>query len=432
MKIKRKIVAVLVLMIMPAAGILPVWAGGPLLVTGPDSNQPGIPYRWNLSPVPYLTDIGGLGNQSNTQANSLVTEAFRVWQNIDTADIRFQNAGQLSYDVTATNILIFNNAIRSCRNSTQPTNSIVYDVDGSIITALGMDNNSTLGFSESLCTDDAAGAYTRAWVVLNGRFIDGQPDSPNHSSVTLDEFKGVFVHELGHLIGLDHSQINLNCLTNSSCPSADLAGLPIMFPILLEEADDIPKTDDIAALSAIYPASKFNTTKGRIQGRVVFSDGITPAQGYNVIARLEGNPRATAVSCVSGYLFTAGVGNDFAPSELNEEQDYGSQDPSLIGFYDIPGLPPGNYTIEVEAIYNGADYAFIDGSSVGPLGQFFGFQYKMPGTCSPQYLNYPSSPSDGCSAKSIITVGAGITVTTNTDVILLGTPPRFDAWEDED
>jgi hypothetical protein len=115
---------------------------------------------------------------------------------------------------------------------------------------------------------------------------------------------------------------------------------------------------------------------------------------------------------------------------LDEEIPFGSQDQSLIGFYDIQGLPAGVYTIEVEAIHNTGDLAFIDGSAVGPIGSFLGFQYKMPGTCSLQFLNFPSSPSDDCSAKSTVTVGAGITVNTNTDVILLGTPPRYDAWED--
>ena len=403
-----------------------------MYVTGPSANQPGQPYRWDINPIYYYLDYGGLGNQSNAAANNMVAEAMQVWEHTPSTIIRFQNAGHLGYDVTANNILAFENAIYNCQDTSQPTNSIVYDVDGSLIEALGMDKNSTLGFSSAICSDDETGTYTRGWVVSNGRFIDGQADSFSHSSVTLDVFKGVFVHEFGHLMGLDHSQINLNCLTDGSCPAEDNNGVPIMFPLLLDEADSTLKADDIAAISALYPVSNFSSTTGRIQGHVVFSDGQTPAQGYNVIARLEGDPRRKAFSCVSGYLFTPSAGNELVPFWFDEEIPYGSQDPSLIGFYDIPGLSPGVYTIEVEAIYNSGDLAFIDGSGVGPIGSYLGFQYKMPGSCSLQYLNYPSSPTDSCSAKTTVTVGTGITVNTNTDVILLGTPPRYDAWEDGD
>jgi hypothetical protein len=200
-----------------------------------------------------------------------------------------------------------------------------------------------------------------------------------------------------------------------------------MFPVLLDESQGTLRTDDKASISMLYPAPSFSTTTGRIQGRVFFSDGQTPAQGYNVIARLVGDSRSTAVSCVSGFLFTASAGNPFTP--FNYSSFYGSRDPTLIGYYDIAGLPPGDYTLEVEAINDSALAPFVGGSSVGPIGDF-GFQFKLPGACDPQYLNHPSSPGDSCSEYTTVAVGAGSTVNTNTDVIFLGTPPRYDAWED--
>jgi len=413
-----------------AACMTPARAGGPLYVTGVTATQPGKPYRWEVNPLPYKTDRGGLGNQTNAQADSLVSEAFQVWQDVNTSDISFQNVGELDYDVTGNNILTFMNALGNCEDASRPVNSIVYDLNGSALTALGYDNNSVLGFAGSICTDDVNGIYTRGWSVLNGRFIDGSPDTINHQTVTLEEFKVTFIHEFGHLIGLDHSQINLNCLTEISCPAEDQEGVPTMFPILLEESQAALKTDDKAALSLLYPNPSFELTTGRVQGRVLFADGLTQAQGYNVIARLVEDPRRTAVSCMSGFLFTAGAGNPFMPEGLDTDLFYGSRDQTLIGYYDIPGLPPGDYTIEVEALNNSGQYPFVDGSSVGSIGNDLGFQFKMPGTCEPQYLNYPSSPGDSCSAKSTVTVGAGATLSANTDVIILGTPPRYDAWED--
>jgi hypothetical protein len=409
---------------------MPAWAGGPLYVTGPSADQPGQAYRWAMIPIPYQTDKGGLGNKTNDQANALVSASFDLWHGASTAAVSFSNSGQLSNDITSSNIVDFYNSIGDCSDATQPSNAIVYDLNGSIMTALGYDNNSILGFSGAICTNDAAGTYTRGGTVLNGRFIDGQADSPSHASVTLEVFKTVITHEFGHLIGLDHSQINLNCYTDSSCPAADMAGVPVMFPVLLDNATNALKTDDVAAVSVLYPASNFSSTTGRIQGNVRFSDGTTPAQGYNVVARLVSDPRTTAVSCVSGYLFTAGARNPFAPDIYNEEQFYGSQDQSLIGFYDIPGLPPGDYTIEVEAIHDSGDIPFIDSSGIGPIGSFLSFQFKLPGTCDPQYLNYPSSSGDSCTVKSTVSAVAGTVTNTNTDVIFLGTPSRYDSWED--
>jgi hypothetical protein len=420
----------LVLLATLAINAVPVRAGGPLYVTGRNADNPGKAYRWTLNPLPYRTDRGGLGNQTNTQANDLVSSAFQVWQDVDTANITFQDLGSLSFDVTSANVLPFLNGILACSDTGQAVNSIVYDVDGSVIKALGMDNNAVLGFSSILCSDDTAGTYTRGWSVLNGRFIDGNPETPSHSTVTLEAFKNTFIHEFGHLIGLDHSQINLNCLTNGTCPEEDLAGLPLMFPVLLDDALPGPKTDDKAALSVLYPSPTFSSTRGRIQGRVYFSDGKTQAQGYNVIARQVGDSRSTAVSCVSGFLYTSVAGNPLAVNGYDPNDYLGSTDPSLIGFYDIPGLPPGQYTIEVEAINNSGSIPFVGSSSVGPIGADFDFQFKMPGACSLQYMHYPSSPNDSCDAYSTITVGAGETVNTQTDIILLGTPSRYDAWED--
>ena len=419
-----------VLLVVLAISIVPAQAGGPLTVTGADADQPGQPYRWVLDPIPYKTDLGGLGNQSNSGANDLVAAAFQVWEDVSTATVNLESAGSLGVDITDVNIMSFWNTVDDCQNPAPPVTSIIFDLDGSIVNALGLDNNSVLGFASIRCQNDETGTYTRGMSLLNGRFIDGQASTPGHSTVSLNVFKRVFVHEFGHMLGLDHAQINLNCLTQISCTSDEWAGVPIMFPILLEETGGNLKVDDIAAISRLYPTPSFSTTTGRIQGRVFFSDGQTQAQGYNVIARKMDDPDTTALSCVSGYLFTASAGNSFYPNPEETESPYGSRDQALIGYYDIAGLPPGDYKILVEPIQNSGLYSFTGGSSVGPVGDY-GFQFKMPGRCNPQYLNFPSNPGDSCSASTTVTVGAGSVVNTNTDIILLGTLSRFDAWEDE-
>ncbi|MCJ7501755.1 MAG: hypothetical protein MUP80_01675 [Acidobacteriia bacterium] len=417
-------------------------AGGPLYVGGPPPFAPGVPFVWTINPLTYWTDLGYLGVQTNQQADALVADAFKVWQDVATANISFakdaSNNGKLGADVTADNIMAVLNSIEGCGalGSIAKDRSIIYDVDGTAVAALlGEENKTTvLGFASVACASSNgvdSNYYLRGYAVLNGIFLDGVNNATN-PEVTVTGFKAVMIHEFGHLIGLDHSQINLNCLTSYCAPgSDDLEGVPTMFPVLINDAAmSTLATDDIAAISALYPESTFPTSTGRITGHVFFSDGQTPAQGFNVIARSTTSPLVTAVSSVSGFLYTVDVGNPVYPWWGSE---YGSRDPALIGFYDMPGLPPGDYTVEVEAINNSGDHPFVDGSSVGPIGNY-GFQFPLPSLlptlpCTPEYLVSGATATCNRASATPLPVVAGSPVT-GTDVILIGTPPRYDAWED--
>ncbi|MBI1941451.1 MAG: matrixin family metalloprotease, partial [Acidobacteria bacterium] len=276
-----------------ALAALAVRAEGPLTVGGLAPFVEGVPFRWNIDPFTYWTDLGQLGNQSNAQADTLVTQAFQAWQDVSTANINFSSAGKLGADVTSSNYMSFVNDLNDCGNplgSIAKDRSIVYDVDGSIVTAIGDDPNSLLGFAFPACYDSngSENFYTRGIALLNGMWIDGQPDSSTNGEVTLAEFRAVFIHEFGHLIGLDHTQINIQ----------DFQNLPTMFPLLFGVDQASLAVDDIAGISELYPEATNNpptrvpflATTGRIRGQIFFSDGLTPVQGLNVIARRVDNP----------------------------------------------------------------------------------------------------------------------------------------------
>src|SRR5262249_9182416 len=144
---------------------------------------------------------------------------------------------------------------------------------------------------------------------------------------TANQFNEAIIHEMGHLLGLDHSQINLDLLTTAlnsgqfgNCAVDGLAGLPLMFPISFCQARldaGLPQLspDVLALISMLYPSAKYATTYATISGSVYFSDGQTAAQGINVIARQVDNPATSqneslrvAVSAVSGYRFTGNPG----------------------------------------------------------------------------------------------------------------------------
>jgi len=76
----RKSAFLLLIIAVLATSAPSLWAGGPLYVTGPGATNSGQPYRWALNPIPYHTDLGGLGNQTNAQANSIVASAYQHCQ----------------------------------------------------------------------------------------------------------------------------------------------------------------------------------------------------------------------------------------------------------------------------------------------------------------------------------------------------------------
>lgn len=209
--------------------------------------------------------------------------------------------------------------------------------------------------------------------------------APGNGELSLNAFKGVFVHEFGHFSGLDHSQVNgikfFISFDNPGNPVLPLDGrfVETMFPFLATAEQRSPHRDDIAHMSALYPAAgatsvftpdginrvtpprggpggQTSAPQGAVMGEIFFSDGLTPLQGINVIARNVRDPFGDAVGFVSGSLFS---GNQFSI-------DFGfpgTGPADLIGFYVLNNLTPGaRYEIEIEEINS----SFTGGSSVGP------------------------------------------------------------------
>jgi len=367
-------------------------AGGPLFV-----RANGLPFVWSTAaPIQYRTDNGPLSTETGeAEARARVISMFNVWQSVSTASISFNRAGFINStgaftDGDVSTLAEYDAVNSNCSSSGQ--NPVIYDTDGAILVGLGMDETSVIGFAGP-CTISASQILSGS-VVMNGLFDVDLTDA---------QYDTAFVHEIGHFAGLDHSQINVNCLLG--CNLANLAGLPTMFPFLLHESQITPSVDDIAWISRLYPAASFATTHGTITGRVFFTDGDSQAQLVNVIARRvntgANEDRTTAVSNVSGYKFRIFHGN---PITNPDASNFGTEAPDDIGLFEIP-VPAGTYTIEVETI----NEEFVDGSSVGAQ-----ILIPMPGTAPP-----PSGP---------IAVGAGNTAAGN-DVTLIGTPPRFDQFE---
>lgn len=368
-------------------------AAGPLFV-----NDAGTPLVWTASPIPWNADAGGLGALDHAAAVQLVTDSFATWSAVPTASIAFANDGALPVDVTAANVAQF---VGVCDDGLSP---IVFDSDGTITDALfgAGASNSILGFAGPECGTFTPPVITEASAVLNGKFIDGIANGGN-GEVPLDTFVGVLVHEFGHYVNLDHSQINLVEAFDGTTANDDTVAT--MFPFLVSgtEAQTLTRDDEVS-LSMLYPSADFAATTARITGEVRRGDTGAAFQGAYVIARNVADLRRDAVGYTSGTRFVPGTTNPAAAG--------------FRGAYELVGLTPdAEYTVEVEAI----SPLFTGGSGIGPLSP----PAALPGPA--EFWNGADEagsdpPDDPDAPGEPIVVGPGDTAT-GIDVVLNVTPP---------
>ncbi len=300
----------------------PLFPGVPL---GLEGN--GVILKWDSSnPIVYKIDPGRLGTRDHEDGAQLVRDALGRWEAVETSEIGFEDGGKLDVDVDATNFMPF-------FDIPQPAVSIIFDADGEITDDLlgSGASNTVLGFAAPRFPVN--GLYTYGIAVLNGL----NAERPNLGQT--------ITHELGHLIGLDHTLVNRQIVALE-------AGrfLPLMYPFSLIGQSPDPKRDDIAWASWLYPTPDFQTTFGTISGRVLRRSGF-PFPGAHVVAvKLEMGPdelpvesRLEVVSSVSDFLLQAD------------------------GEFEIPGLTPGDYFVFFESIGS----FFTEGSGVGPINHRF-------------------------------------------------------------
>jgi hypothetical protein len=292
-------------------------AGEPEHVAGASYFNPGLawqPLTWASGSVSYYTDQGDLSTiLPGPDADALVAAAFSRWTLVSTAAVSATRGGQLSEDVSGTNV-IFNDdrsvtmPADTLAGSTKPV-AIIYDADGAVTDALLGVGSSTERFGNAVIggpdgfTTDAHIAH--GLVVLDGLCAQ--------TSSQLPELQYRLVRVLGKVFGLGWSQLNLNVITGAPYPTPDeKAGFPVMHvldpiscvPISLCYPNaDQPKMDDRAAHSRLYPVTSanlaqfpgkqvFSASTVRIHGSVHFTDrsgnSAQPMQGVNVVARRIG------------------------------------------------------------------------------------------------------------------------------------------------
>ncbi|MCX8042708.1 MAG: hypothetical protein N3B18_01115 [Desulfobacterota bacterium] len=339
-------------------------AGGPLNTAAGRS----VVYSPSSFPIPYMVDQGDLGAIDNAQATTLVDTCFATWQAVPTACISFVNAGHLAENVTGERVFDY-------FNDADGINPILFDADGSIIdTVFGLGaKQSVIGFAGSEY-NGATGYYTEGLAVINGLFS---------TKFSYDQFKATFVHEFGHFIGLDHSQINGQYVGDGN--TVNDIYVPTMYPTATDDDTTLASLnpDDMAALTLLYPEhpALVDAVYGKLQGTVVWCYGM-PVLGANVVAYNIADENMLRFSSVSDYFRTD------------------------TGFFEML-VPPGTYRLYVEPI----NRDFYGGSSVGPYAQTpfsLSFTQQVRTAYYPEYVTVSAGDTTTLSITAVPAFGSRI------------------------
>lgn len=339
-----------------ATAAFAVHAGGPL---GVCYSQP-VKYP-GAGTVTLNYDQGTLGTRTKAAADTLVTNSVSLWTNVATATVSLARGPDLPVNVTTANYTTY------IGNGTYSDglNPVVYD-DGSLTDLLLGPGASTtvLGFAGSAWYDYGTYCqYAEGRAVINGLI-----------AVSDTTMSVVLAHEMGHMIGLDHTQLD-------GAQGLATSNYPLMYPVAYRSSVSLHE-DDAAAITALYPDTNVNSVYGTLTGTFVTGAGV-PIRGANIWA--HNNTTGQNFSVVSDYLEQA------------------------TGYFKLL-LTPGSYTLYAEAI----DTSFTGGSSVGPYavdGTGLSFQSPLYSGATPMAtvtMTPNFSITAGCSASVTFRItGAG-------------------------
>lgn len=346
------------------------FAGGPLIIEGPSGNTP---VTYQDPSIILHVESGDLGSRLNDDADDRLREAFSLWNDVSTSSINLL-IDELPIDIDIDN---FDDYIPSLDgsifNADDNLNPVVYDDNGEIIDAFFGPGQSDfiIGFAASVYTDGGS-YFEEGYAVINGNI-----------ALSDIELKLLIAHEIGHFFGLDHTQVNIDNQESDGfpgfCSTSSLGNYPLMYPLICRNTESL-HSDDISAVSALYPVTNINDSFGILEGRLVDDLGI-PVLGANVwvINIATGD----TYSIVSDYLLQA------------------------TGYYKLY-LPAGSYTLHANSI----NTEFYSGSGIGPYSSTstdISFQ-------SPHPITAVTYQGDSEGSDELITLSAPQTIQVNFSV----------------
>ena len=366
--------------------ILKLWVTGLVLIPavalayGPQSviTSTGQPVKWTL-PIAY--DIESDLDVRGKSVSTLLDDAVAEWTAITESSILITK-GSLGVSIDNDNVCcyLYDSAACPSASLTDGINPIVVDDDGSIVARFfGTANRFVvLGFAAIISYDSATGVAAKGEAVFNAACLNTVEITGCGSlSFSDDDFTSFIVHETGHFLGLNHTQVNDDAANDSDTSNDDL--ITTMYPIFTVGNGTnfkSPERDDKVGLAFLYPASDFASTTGKLSGTVKNSSG-TQYQCANMIARntTSSLSKTDAISFISGALSAGGTAD---------------------GTYEILGLTAGqSYSVEAEPI----NANFTSSSGLPPCDG----SGSNPGPSSKQFTDQTSGTTVSATAGSSAT-----------------------------
>jgi uncharacterized protein (TIGR03437 family) len=283
----------------------------------------GLAIHWKTNtPIQFVVNPGGVPGFS-TELQRLVvlgavSDAFRAWTEVPDGAVSFTPGGSSNLTLgcpDGLNLVTFQDA----QTISFPPGVLAFaNVTFAPSAGLIASGTSAACPQGHQYTAEFAGQILEADITFNPN-PGNLPFSPVGADNALD-IVAVATHEVGHLLGLDHTGV-LSSIMNPYAESG--SGI----------ASRTVQLDDANSIASLYPAATFAPSRGSITGTITDSGG-APVRSANVVA----------------FSSTGGVPG-------------GSQLTDAAGRYSIDCLLPGNYHIFVEP---------LDGPiSLGNFGGFY-------------------------------------------------------------
>jgi len=337
---------------------------------------------------------------TNAQGITIVEEAWSAWSTQATdASISFGKGTSFGVDVDICNYSDYIDSANSqlaISQSTDPricaclgtcsgscTNPVVFDSNGDIVAAeYGEENRvAVLGTAGPIALN-GIDHFVKMEAIINGACLEGSPNPDCvGSAVTLEQVKGVMIHEFGHALGLSHSQLNhgevdIDPNTGIVSVTPDKAEyMPTMYPVIVENSTMATlHKDDKMGIAHLYPKTSLARDYCTVSGTVFHSATAGVIHCAEVVLRpVDATTQKTkAISVISG----AEVKNDGTATLATRCK---ADNPFDCGDFQVQGLEVGvTYQIEI----NPVDSRFRGGSSIDPC--------DPPNSGDPNTGGYPS------------------------------------------